>query len=623
MPKFQNLEDDNFDELGRLKKVKREMSDFTVLKKIFLFVGQGKYKKMMLILILISILGAFLGFFPPYLMGLIVDEGLTGGFDATSVNAGIIQDSIIILAVTSVFSILCWFVQSFLIKTLANRSMYEMRKDLYGNLQNLSFDWYNKPNRSTGKVISYLTNDVETLEELIGSGILSVLGNVFGLFGSLGLMIIISWQLTLVSFLVVPVIGGILVVVFTKARRFYILLRRKVASITGHLNESISGMRVIKAFAVEKTNYHKFDVLTDAELSVNLKAQKLFSVIPAVMILIIGGGLSVIMIAGGILALDGLIGTGSILSFILYLMNFMFPLVEIMSLFSLVQNSMSAGERIIKTIETKSTVSNKPNAQKLPKVKGEINFSDVNFQYLENQPIIRDFDLKIKPNERVAIIGYTGAGKTTLINLLCRFYDVNTGKIEIDGFDIKDVTLHSLRSQIGLVLQDNLLFSGSVKDNIRYGRPSATDDEVIEVARKVGAHEYILDLPNGYESEVREFGNLLSVGQKQLVAFARALLIDPPILILDEATSAVDPYSEIIIQQALETLLRNRTSISIAHRLSTIINSDRIIVMKNGKIAEVGNHKELLEYDGLYKHLFLMQFKDAFKKNSNRIEKVN
>ena len=320
------------------------------------------------------------------------------------------------------------------------------------------------------------------------------------------------------------------------------------------------------------------------------------------------------MIACHNLVIFDIIGTGDILAFVLFLMGFLTPLIAVFQLFTVIQNSMAAGERIMKVINTKSTVINHSDAIEISDIKGEIEYSKVHFEYVKNQHVIKNFNLKIKPKERIAIIGYTGAGKTTLINLIERFYDVKSGEISIDGKNIKKITLQSLRNNIGLVLQDNLLFSGSVKDNIKYGKPDANDEEIIEIAKNVGAHEFILDLPQGYDSEVREFGTLLSVGQKQLIAFARALLINPPILIMDEATSAVDPFSELIIQNALEkTMLKNRTSITIAHRLSTVINADRIIVMENGEIVEEGNHQELMENkNGVYRYLFLMQFRDPY-----------
>jgi ABC-type multidrug transport system fused ATPase/permease subunit len=614
VPDLHSLQDDDFDELGRPKKIKRDLSDWYVLKRIVGFVGKGQDRKRLYLLLAISICGAILNFFFPLFIREIVDVGLGGGIEGAPLNAEVVRINVIRLGFIMFLSIFFWFGQAYIVHTLANRAMYELRKDLFEQLQRLSFDFYNAKNRSVGKIISYMTNDVETLQELISSGLLGAVGHIFSLFASLTMMIIISWKLTLVSFLLIPFILLVAVTVFKRARQYFILMRRKVAAVTGQLNESITGMRVIKGFAVEENDYKKFDLLTDAELAVNLKAQKLFSAIPAIVIVIIGFGLAIVLIFGAYLNINEDLGAGSILAFILYLIGFMEPLMHIMNFFSQIQNSTSAGERIIKVIETPPTVDNKPDAKPLPPLTGSITFKDVNFEYEKGLPIIRDFTLDINSKERIAIIGYTGAGKTTIINLVCRFYDVTNGSILIDEIDLRDATMKSLRSQIGLVLQDNLLFSGSVKDNIRYGKPNATDEEIINAAKKVGAHEYILDLPNGYDSEVREFGNLLSVGQKQLIAFARALLIDPPILILDEATSAVDPYSELVIQQALETLLKNRTSISIAHRLSTIVNSDRIIVMEHGKIVEEGNHHTLMEkQNGMYRHLFLMQFKDPFK----------
>jgi ABC-type multidrug transport system fused ATPase/permease subunit len=608
------LTDDHFDELGRPKKIKREMTDWQVLKRLFRFIGRNKDRVKVIILIIIGIISSLLNFINPIIIERIIDDGLGGGLSGATTNLDVIYENVGYLAILIFISIFFWFGQSYLIQTLANRTMYELRRTLFESLQRKSFDFYNAKNRSIGKIISYMTNDVETIQELISAGLLNLIAHLFSIVGGLIFMVVISWKLTLVSFLLIPFILLFAMAIFKNARRYFILMRRKVAAVTGHLNEAISGMRVIKAFAVEKTDYHKFDLLTDAELSVNIKAQRLFAGISPMVMAIIGASMGLIISVGSYLNINENLGTGEILAFVLYLMQFMGPLVGVLQFFSMVQNSMSAGERIISVIDIPPSIQNKIDAQKLPTVKGAIEFNQVNFGYEPTLPVLKEFTLKIAPKERIAIIGYTGAGKTTIVNLLCRFYDVTSGSIKIDGYDIRDVTLQSFRSQIGLVLQDNLLFSGSVKENIRYGNPDASDEAVILAAKKVGAHEFIMDLPQGYETAVREYGNLLSVGQKQLIAFARALLIDPPILILDEATSAVDPYSELIIQQALETLLKGRTSISIAHRLSTIVNADRIIVLDQGGMIESGNHKTLMEnMNGMYRHLFLMQFKDAYK----------
>lgn len=618
MAYFNTLDDEIYDEFGKPKKIIRETSDWVVIKQIFNFVGRGKYRKSLTFLVIFSIFGAFLNFVTPLVIRNIIEDGLGGGGPDAVINPDLIYRNVLYLGISLSINIFIWFGSSYLIQTLANRCMFEMRKDLFNNLQQLSFDYYDAKEQVKGKIISYVTNDVETIQQLVGSGLLSIIGNIIGMIGSLILMFLISWQLSLVTFSLIPFFLLTARFIFPNARRYFILMRRKVASITGHLNESILGMKVIKAFATEDNNYHKFDLLTDAELSVNLHAQKLFSLIAPIMITVVGGGLAVIMVYGSQLVILDVIGTGDILAFILFLMGFLTPLIAVFQLFTVIQNSMAAGERIMKVINTKSSVINHPDAIEISDIRGEIEYSRVNFEYVKNQHVINNFNLKIKPKERIAIIGFTGAGKTTLINLIERFYDVTSGEISIDGINLKKITLQSLRKNIGLVLQDNLLFSGSVKDNIKYGKPDASDEEIIKVAKDVGAHEFILDLPQGYDSEVREFGTLLSVGQKQLIAFARALLINPPILIMDEATSAVDPYSELIIQNALEkTLLKNRTSITIAHRLSTVINSDRIIVMENGEIVEEGNHKELMENkSGVYRYLFLMQFRDPYTKQN-------
>ncbi len=610
--------DDDYDEHGKLKQRPRQYSDWYVIKRIFSFITRGKYKRRAIFLLILSVVGAIIGYFRPLLIQDIINVGLGGGFPGAVVNFEVIRRDSIYMLIVAVLSIFLWFFTSFLIQHLANRSMFEMRKEMFDNLQRLSFDYYYAKDRSIGKLISYMSNDVETIQELVQSGLLNVIANIFRLVGALVLMVLISWKLTLVSF---GVAGVILVVgykVFKKARVFFVLLRRRVAAVTGHLNEGLSGMREIKAFAIEQFDFEQFKELTEKERQVTMKSIKLFSLMPGMIIVIIGVGLGIILASGGYFIVQRELMAGDVLAFALFLIQFMAPLIEVVNLFTMVQNSTAAGERIIGLIETKTSISDSENAVDV-QLHGKIDIENVDFRYTEELPILKDFTMNIKPKERVAIIGYTGAGKTTIINLLMRFYDIKGGSIKFDGKDIKEIKLKSLRSQIGLVFQDNFLFSGTVKDNIKYGKPEATDEEVMRAAKEVGAHEFIMDLPKGYDTEVREQGNLLSVGQKQLIALARALLIDPPILILDEATSAVDPYSEHVIRMALEKLLKGRTSISIAHRLSTILNSDTIYVLDKGKIVEVGNHQSLLQKKGLYAFLYQMQFRDAYKYAETKI----
>jgi len=331
-------------------------------------------------------------------------------------------------------------------------------------------------------------------------------------------------------------------------------------------------------------------------------------------------GFGIIFFTSGILIRAGSSTQGTLVAFMFYIFMFFEPLISLISFLTLLQNSIAAGARIVRLLDEDLTVKEKDNAIELKNIKGKIEYNNVSFYYEDHLPVLSNINITINENERLALVGYTGAGKSTFIKLLSRFYDPIKGNVKIDGLDLKEINIKSLRSQMGIVLQENFLFSGTIMENIKYGKLDATDEEVIEAAKKVNAHDFIMELEKGYNTVVGEQGNRLSEGQRQLVAFARSIIADPPILILDEATSSIDPYSELLIQQALETLLRGRTSISIAHRLSTILNSDRIVVLDKGCIIEEGSHQELVKKGGLYNHLYAMQFKDPFKKEDTEEE---
>jgi len=374
------------------------------------------------------------------------------------------------------------------------------------------------------------------------------------------------------------------------------------------------GMKVIQSYAVEDENYHEFVKATEEERKTTMKTAKLNAFIPGTIILVITFGIGLLLLTSGALIRAGSLTQGTLISFIFYIFMFFEPLFSLISFVTMLQNSIAAGRRIISILSEQISILDDKNPIKINDIEGKVEYQDVGFSYDTDNLVLKGITLTLKENERLAIVGYTGAGKSTFIKLLSRFYDPTKGKIKIDGINLKKIELESVRRMMGIVLQDNFLFSGTVKDNIRYGKLNATDQEIIEAAKKVNAHEFIKNLENGYDTIVGERGNKLSEGQRQLLAFARAIISDPPILILDEATSSIDPYSELLIQRALETLLKGRTSISIAHRLSTIINSDRIVVLHKGRIIEEGTHKELVKLNGLYDHLYKMQFKDPYKK---------
>ncbi|MFX0101500.1 MAG: ABC transporter transmembrane domain-containing protein [Candidatus Hodarchaeota archaeon] len=598
-----------------LLKRKRTMTDITVIKRLLSEVIRREKVKVMVLMGIVFI-NAVVGIFFPLVLGDLVSYLTTG----TATVSEVYRYGYLFLLV-AILSLVFSIISNWIVQYLGNRVMFDMREKMYHNLQKLSFDYYNF--QPAGKIISYITNDVETIQELISSGLLTIFVDVFRLVGSIFFMVIIRWELTVIAFSIIPFILIGAFSIFKKARKFFVISRRKIAGVTMHLQESIAGMRTIKSFAVEEKDYSTFKRATEEELEINLKSAKLFSALPGLMTLVISGGLGILILTGGWFYIQGVLqftaltfDPGDLIKFILFIFQFFQPIITLMQFVTNIQNSMAAGERIINLIDIETTVKEKPNAIGLESDEFKdinrdnviIRFENVNFEYEKGLPILNNISIKTTPGERLALVGYTGAGKTTFTKLLSRFWDVTNGRILINGQDIRNFSFESLRKLLGIVLQDNILFSGTVIDNIKYGKPTATNEEVIEITKKLGIHNFIMNMENGYDTPVMERGSRLSAGQKQLIAFARALLVDPPILILDEATSAIDPYSEIVVKRALDKLLKNRTSITIAHRLSTVLNSDRILVMDEGEIVESGSHAELIKNNGLYKHLFDMQF---------------
>jgi len=604
----------------------RTMSIFQVIKRLYGYIGFGNRKYIYIFIIAVAFNSLF-SWFTPLLFKIFIDEGLGGGINVTIGDINVIFLAGTLFFIFTISGVCVRIVQNYIIQKLATKTMYNLRSGIFNKLQFLGFDYYDGKDertgkfRTTGKIISYATSDVNTIQELIGSGLLMVIGNFFLVFGALIFMIILSPHLTLLSFmLLIPVIGAASIV-FRKARKYFKELRERVATVNSELDESIVGMRIIKSFAVEEENFREFNEATYNEMEISLKSAKIFAFIPGIIILVLTIGIGTLILASGSLVRQGLLTSGTIVAFIFYLFTFFEPIFQLVGFFTLLQNSISACERIIRLLDTEPSISDKEQTIDIEQIKGKIEYKNVNFEYEENTPILKNIDITIKEKERLALVGYTGAGKSTFIKLISRFYNATEGEIYLDGLNLKDIKINSLRSKMGIVLQENFLFSGTIMENIRYGKLDATDEEVIEAAKKVSAHEFIMDLEVGYQTKVGERGSRLSEGQRQLIAFARALIADPPILILDEATSSVDPYSELLIQQALETLLKGRTSVSIAHRLSTIINADRILVLDNGEIIEEGTHDKLVKKNGFYNHLYKMQFKDPFKKEELEEEK--
>jgi len=491
--------------------------------------------------------------------------------------------------------------------------LLKMRTDLFSHLQRLSFSFFDRSD--SGDLISRVTNDTDAIGEAFTSGLVQVSSDMLSLLMIVIVMFSIDIRLSLASMTVVPLILVAAILFNSKFRAAYRMQRTKISTVTSKLQEGISGIREIQSFTRERDMMEDFKTANLENFQANLQATKVWGSFFPTIQLIQTLGTGIVILYGGWLAFNGMLGPmeeaiGTLITFVMYVGMFFGPIFDLANFYNTVQSSLAAAERIFRILDIEPEIKDDIDAIEIPRIEGEIEFRDVTFGYRPENPVLHDVSFHVKPKETIALVGPTGAGKSTIIKLLCRFYDPQSGQILIDGYDVKKVKLKSLRRQMGIVLQETFLFSGTIIDNIRYGKPEATDEEVIAAAKLVGAHEFIEKLPDGYYTKIGEGGVGLSVGQKQLVAFARALLRDPAILILDEATSSIDPYTDLLIRKAMKTLLKDRTSIIIAHRLSTVRDVDRILVIDDGRIVEEGSHEELIKKGGLYSYLYKMQFKE-------------
>ncbi|WP_195923190.1 ABC transporter ATP-binding protein [Clostridium tepidum] len=531
--------------------------------------------------------------------------GVKGAF----IDFDYIGKIIILLLGLYIISAVFSFVQGYIMSSVAQNISYELRREISKKINRMPIKYFD--NKTHGEVLSRITNDVDTVSQSLNQSMSQIITSIVTIIGVLIMMLSISWQMTLIALLILPTSMAVIMAVVKKSQKYFKAQQEDLGNINGHVEEVYGGHNIMKAFNREEEAIEKFDKINDKLYSSAWKSQFLSGMMMPIMSFIGNIGYVFVSILGGWFAIKKTIEVGDILSFIQYVKSFNQPISQVAQIANVLQSTAAAAERVFEFIEEEEEVKETENPVKLEKVSGQVEFKNVKFGYNQDKIIINDFNAKIKPGQKVAIVGPTGTGKTTIIKLLMRFYDVNNGGIFIDGHNIKDFKRSDLRNMFGMVLQDTFLFTGTIKENIAYGKLGATDKEVIEAAKSAHVHNFVETLPNGYDMELNEEASNISQGQKQLLTIARAILSDPKILILDEATSSVDTRTELLIQKAMENLMEGRTSFIIAHRLSTIKDADLILVMKDGDIVEQGNHEELLKANGFYSSLYNSQFESA------------
>ena len=584
---------DEEDDLGKVY-------DSVLMKRLLSYLKPYKIQLLIIGFLMVgSTLSRLVG---PYLLHIAIDDHIIPR----------VPEGLGVIALFMVFGLIGEFVfgyfEEYRMQMIGQHVMHDLRQMLFSHLQRLDVQFFDK--NPVGRLMTRVMGDVQVLNELFASGVITVFANLLNIFGIVVVMLLINWKLALVTFTVIPIIFGATLVYQIYSRRAFREQRKQLARINAFLQENIVGMTTMKLFAQERQSHLRFNERNRRYLAANLKSIFYFSIFHPLIEVTASLATAVIIWYGGGQIVQGALTFGVLVAFIRYAERFFWPIRELSEKYTIFQNAMASSERIFQLLDTQPTIISTVPKKDTDSLKGEIEFRNVWFAYNDDDYVLRDVSFKVKPGEKVALVGHTGAGKTSIINLLCRFYEINKGQILIDGVDIREMNLEDLRGAISIVQQNIFLFSDSIERNITLGDPSISTEQVKRASEDVHLDRFVQKMPDLYGTEIKEDGAGLSVGQKQLVAFARALASDPSVLILDEATSSVDTETEILIEDALSRLMENRTSVVIAHRLSTIQNADRIIVMHRGEIRETGTHNELLQQSGgIYYRLYQLQYK--------------
>ena len=571
--------------------------DWGLMKRLLAYMGP--HKKRAFAGILAMVILQAMNTAQPILWALGIDQ-ITNGID--SGDTGSLMAIAAVYLITSFVAWMAQYQQVYQMTHVGQYVLYELASDMFNHILRLSLSFFDK--NETGRVMSRLQSDVTVLQQFLGSGLVATLGNLLQLITIVVTMFAINVKLAAICTTVIPVFVIMLLVWQKYARRSFRGARAAISQVNANLQENVSGVRVIQSLGREDANFERFDKANAINREANLTATRVSAMTQPMVEITSAVALALVVFFGGSMVIDGTLTIGFLAAFTVLVTRFFEPIRQLTQEYNQLQRATVATERIFEILDTEQEIQDAPKALALPRVEGRVEYDHVRFGYNDEVPVLHDFSLDIKPGERVAFVGQTGAGKSTIISLLLRFYDVTGGRLLVDGHDVRDVTMQSLRRQVGVVLQDAVLFSGTIADNIRYARPDATDDEMRSAAMAVGAAEFIERMPLRYETKVQERGVGLSVGERQLIAFARVLLADPRILVLDEATANLDTTTEGIVQRGIRKLTAGRTSLIIAHRLSTIRDADLIVVLEHGQVVEQGTHDELMRVGGLYTSLY-------------------